>query len=159
MPVLLKIRTDAGHEHFLSMAGPGLTVGRTFDWGDVGQSADYRSAGDIKFLRDGGVAVNDLVLARERMSQSKTYFMGLMRVLDIQTFVDASGVPSYRPIYELLERFDGSATVDRIRAADPKVAALPHFQKNAKGFMLRSFTPLTKNELDVILKAVRRSMR
>ena len=59
----------------------------------------------------------------------------------------------------MIERFDGSATFNTLRADNPALARIPNFQKNAKGYMLRSFTALTKADLDLILKAVRASMK
>ena len=154
MPVLLKIRTDSSAADFLSMKDEGPAVGERSPWGVIGRHADYRSAGDVKFLRDGELSVGDLVLVRERQSAKNVYFVGLLKVVSL-----GEGVDEWEPEYEMIERFDGSATVDRLRATTPALSSLPHFQKNAKGFMLRSFTPLTPRELDMILSAVRKSMK
>lgn len=159
MPVLLKIRTDGDYSHFMSMADESYQVGDVFTWGTVGRDEDYRSAGDVKFFRDEGVQVGDRVILRERRSASQTFFVGVLQVVRIDTTEFLGQVSSYTPVYELIERFDGSATLDRLRVTDSALAALPHFQKNAKGYMLRAFTPLTVDEFNVVVKAVRRSMK
>ncbi len=139
------------------MLSEGPAVGDTFTWGEIGAHADYRSPGDIKFVRDGGLAVGDLVLVRERITAKRTYFVGLMKVIAVHDDFPNHGV--YVPEYQMIERFNGSATLDQLRAAHPAVGALPHFQRNAKGFMLRSFSPLAKPELTLLVNAVRGSMK
>jgi hypothetical protein len=159
MPILLKIRTDGDYSHFKSMVDEDYQVGEVFTWGTVGRDKDYRSAGDVKFFREGGLQVGERVILRERRSASQTFFVGVLKVARIDTTEFLGQISSYTPVYELVERFDGSANLDRLRATDPALASLPHFQKNAKGYMLRSFTPLTEDEFDVVVKAVRRSMK
>lgn len=152
MPWLLKIRVDRPDADFTSMLDEGPAVSERTEWGTVGVGANYRAAGDVRAFSDGLVRVGDLVLVRERQTAARVYFVALLRIERI----DHVG-GDYTPWYEAVERFDGSPTLDQLKVADPAIAALPHFQKNAKGMMLRAFTPLTDAELDTILTALRAS--
>lgn len=141
------------------MLDDGYDVGDHFTWGTIGRDADYRSSGDFKFVDSGGLAVDELVLVRERRSTQRTHLVALLRVLSVEK-VELLGVAArYTPLYEMVERFDGSATLDQLRACNPSIASMPHFHKNAAGYMLRSFTALTADELDELLRAVRASIK
>lgn len=158
MPILLKIRLDGDYQHYSSMRDGGHKVGKVFKWGSVGKGANYKAPGDINFVAQGEMKIGDLVILRERQSATKTYIVGVMKVVRIKVKYEPFGDNSFTPYYELLERFDGSATLEELKASNPRLAALPHFRKNAKGMMLRSFTSLTQSEFELIVDAARASM-
>lgn len=155
MPHLLKIRLDAGDSAFTSMLDAGPLVGESFEWGTFGPQGTYRAAGDVRYVREENLRVGDHVVVRERQTSDEIYIVAVLEVIGF----DTAGYGNVTPRYRMIERFDGSQPLARLRAESSDLAALPHFDKNAKGMMLRALTELKSNEFDIIVSAARASVR
>ncbi len=155
MPHLLKIRIDGADTDFRSMRDAGPLVGTTTEWGTFGPNEQYRTAGDVRYLREGNLKVGDRVVVRERQTAKEVFIAAVLEVVELKT--TAGG--SCTPVYRVVERFDGSQSLPQLIIDSPRLATLPHFQKDAKGMMLRAITELSDDEFDLIVDAARASHR
>jgi hypothetical protein len=155
MPHLLKIRLDGADNDFFSMRDAGPLVGEMTAWGTFGENEQYRTAGDVRYVRDGNLRVGDRVVVRERQIAKEVFIVAILEVVGLETSAGGGCTPNYR----VIERFDGSQPLAQLMIDSPRLATLPHFQKDAKGMMLRAITELSDDEFDLVVEAARASHR
>jgi hypothetical protein len=149
MAFLMKI-TWSSNGPFRSFVSNGPQAGEKTTWGVIDRAgAGFRSAGDVKFFREGGLTVGDEGFLIERRG-SKRIVAARLKIMDLGEELR----DRWQPVYEVVARDFPNDDLAKLRAMDGRIDALPHFQKNAKGMMLRSFLPLDQADFDHFKEAL-----
>jgi len=135
---------------FRSFILEGPPVGALTTWGIVDRDGPgFRSAGDVKFFRESGLAVGEEGILVERHS-SRRLVAAHLQIVDL----GAKGDDVWEPTYRVLGRDFPNNDLSKLRKTDARIGSLPHFQKNSPGTMLRSFLPLDNDDLHHFKAAV-----
>jgi membrane protein DedA with SNARE-associated domain len=60
------------------MRDAGPLVGTTTEWGTFGPNEQYRTAGDVRYLREGNLKVGDRVVVRERQTAKEVFIAAVL---------------------------------------------------------------------------------
>lgn len=145
MAFLMKVDGSLS-EPFRSFLADGPPVGETTTLGVVDcDGPDFRSAGDVTFFREGGIAEWDEGFLIERRD-GKWIVAAQLAVRDI----GEEGHDRWRPVYQVVDRDFSTDDVAELCAAYEHISAIPHFETNGKGMMRRSFLPLDDADFEEI---------
>lgn len=151
MPFLIKAAhaLNGPHRSFLSDGPP---VGGTTTLGLVDRNGpDFRSTGDVKFFRDGGIAKGDQGFLIEPRG-SKWIVAAQLVVLD----VGEEGNDRWNPTYEVVDRDFSNDDVAELCAAYLYISEIPHLENNGEGMTGRAFLPLTDVDFEDVEAIIHR---